>query len=116
MSTSITAPAAPFSPPPTLKAAAPERAAAATTVTPPPSAAATASRGQQQAALTQLLAKYTYDQSQSVDARTLASIGKQISVAAAALGQHVALPHGAGRPAASAKAAAPTPGKVNVTA
>ena len=47
---------------------------------------------QQKAALSQLLTKYSYDQSHGVDANTIAALGKKIQVAAKALGQHVTLP------------------------
>jgi hypothetical protein len=84
----------------------------------PSAASAAASRGQQQAALNQLLAKYTYDQSQGADTRILSAIGKQIIAAAKTLGQHVTLPRG---PASSGPhPTTPTAGaaaaKVNVTA
>jgi hypothetical protein len=68
-------------PPP--KAAAPETSSAAPD---------TVSRGQQQAALNQLLVKYTYDQSHSADTQVLSALGKQITAAAKLLGQHVTLP------------------------
>jgi hypothetical protein len=81
---------------------------------PAPSGSAGASTTQQQAALKQLQAKYVYDQTHGVDARTISALGKQILAAAKALGQTVTLPPA---PASSAAAPAATaPGKVNVTA
>lgn len=73
----------------------------------------TVSRGQQQAALSQLLVKYTYDQSHDVDAQVLSALGKQITAAAKLLGQHVTLPQAP--PGAAAKPA-PEADKVDVTA
>jgi hypothetical protein len=49
---------------------------------------------QQQAALRQLLTKYTYDQTHGTDAATLSALRRQITAAAKALGQHVTLPQG----------------------
>ena len=68
---------------------------------------------QQQAALRQLLAKYTYDQARGTDQTTLANLGKQILAAAKALGQHVTLPR-----ASSPTETAPTSqsSKLSVTA
>jgi hypothetical protein len=59
----------------------------------PSVASADASRSKQQAALTQMLVKYTYDQSHGMDPTTLSALGKQFTAAAKALGQHVSLPH-----------------------
>jgi hypothetical protein len=84
----------------------------------PSAASAAASRGQQQAALNQLLAKYTYDQSQGADTRILSALGKQIMAAAKALGQHVTLPSapaGSG-PHPTTQTAGAAAEKVNVTA
>jgi hypothetical protein len=89
---------------------------------PPPKAAApgqsaaapdTVSRGQQQAALSQLLVKYTYDQSHGAGAQVLSALGKQITAAAKLLGQDVTLPQAP--PGAAAKPA-PEADKVDVTA
>ncbi len=69
-----------------------------------------------------MLAKYAYDQSHGVDGHTLSALGKQITAAAKALGQHVTLPNapanpGQGTATDSAQSTAPTgPGRVNVTA
>ena len=86
----------------------------------PSAASAAASRAPQQAALQQLLVKYSYDISQGVDARILAALGRQITAAAKALGQHVTLPHAPASPGAGARTqaagSAPQLGKVNVTA
>jgi hypothetical protein len=104
-------------PPP--EAAAQKQAVTATLAAQPSAASATASRGPQQAALQQLLVKYSYDLSQGANARILSALGKQITAAAKALGQHVTLPH----PPASSGASSPTQtvgsvaaGKINVTA
>jgi hypothetical protein len=50
------------------------------------------STAQQQAALNRLLAKYKADLSRGQSASALASLGRQITAAAKALGQHVSLP------------------------
>ena len=50
------------------------------------------STAQQQAALNRLLAKYKADLSRGEAASALASLGRQITAAAKALGQHVSLP------------------------
>lgn len=65
----------------------------------------------QQAALRQLLNRYTYDQSHGADPAALARLGRQITSAAKALGQHVTLPKA---PAEQASAAPKS--KVDVTA
>lgn len=65
----------------------------------------------QQAALRQLLNRYTYDLSHGADAAALVKLGRQITSAAKALGQHVTLPTA---PAAQAPAAPKS--KVDVTA
>jgi hypothetical protein len=70
---------------------------------PPPSAATGGSQSHQQAAISQMLVKYAYEQSRGTDTMTLSALGKQITAAAKALGQHVTLPR------------APS-GKFNVTA
>ncbi|HEX3401527.1 MAG TPA: hypothetical protein VHT74_14485 [Acetobacteraceae bacterium] len=90
-------------------AAAPAATLAPSGTAMPPAPAATASRGQQQATLTRMLAKYSYDQSRGGDPAALSSLGKQITAAAKALGQHVTLPR-------APASAAPETGKVNVTA
>ena len=74
-------------------------------------ASTSTSTGQQQAALRQLLTRYAYDQSQGLDAAALAKLGRQITSAAKALGQHVTLPH-----APAAQVPATPTGKVDVTA
>ena len=66
---------------------------------------------QQQAALRQMLSQYSYDQSHGTDATTLAKLGRKITAAAKALGQHVTLPMAPAGEQSSASAK----GKVNVT-
>ena len=102
-------------PPP--EAAAAKKVAGATVAAQSSAAPSATSSAQQQAALNQLLVKYTRDQAQGADPRILSALGKQITAAAKALGQHVTLPHappGSGaRPAAQGAA---TAAKINVTA
>jgi hypothetical protein len=60
-----------------------------------------------------MLAKYAYDQSSGSDPGVLSALGKQITAAAKAMGQHATLPRGsppAPPPVSKAQ------GKVNVTA
>ena len=78
------------------------------------STSAATNTAQRQAALRQMLAKYAYDQSHGIDAGTLAKLGRQITTAAKALGQHVTLPQAA--TAAPAQIAVAPKGKINVTA
>jgi hypothetical protein len=91
---------------------------ASTTVATQSSAASSAtSSAQQQAALNQMLVKYTRDQAEDADPQILSALGKQITAAAKALGQHVTLPHAPpGSTAGSATQGAPTAAKINVTA
>jgi hypothetical protein len=86
-------------------AAKPPTALAPPPKAPPPSGAAAAggSKSHQQAAISQMLVKYAYEQSRGANTMTLSALGKQITAAAKALGQHVTLPQ------------APA-GKFNVTA
>ena len=103
---------------PPTKAGAPEKAASTAVAAQPSAASAAASRSQQQAALNRLLVKYTHDQSQGADTRTLSALGKQIMAAAKALGQHVTLPSapaGSG-PHPTTQTAGAAAEKVNVTA
>jgi hypothetical protein len=79
-------------------------AAAATATT-------SATIAQRQAALRQLLTRYAYDQSHGTDAAALAKLGRQITSAAKALGQHVTLPS-----VSAARASAAPKSKVDVTA
>ena len=99
------------------EAAAAKKVAGATVAAQSSAAPSATSSAQQQAALNQLLVKYTRDQAQGADPRILSALGKQITAAAKALGQHVTLPHappGSGaRPAAQGAA---TAAKINVTA
>jgi hypothetical protein len=69
---------------------------------------AAAGTQQQQAALRQLLAKYTYDQARGTDQGTLSNLGKQIQAAAKALGQHVTLPRAPSSTAPSSTAPSST--------
>ncbi|HTI81559.1 MAG TPA: hypothetical protein VL614_14010 [Acetobacteraceae bacterium] len=85
--------------PPSTKAAAQATASVSTTV------------AQKQAALRQLLNRYTYDLSHGSDAAALAKLGRQITSAAKALGQHVTLPT-----APTTQASAAPKSKVDVTA
>ena len=96
--------ATPLATPPTAKAAAAKAAAQA------PASTGT-SAAQQQAALRQLLTRYAYDQSRGMDTAALAKLGRQITSAAKALGQHVTLPH-----APATEVPATSKGKVDVTA
>jgi hypothetical protein len=78
---------------------------------------AAASSAQENAALNQLMSKYKQDLARGAAANTLASLSRQITVAATAAGQHVTLP----RAPATASVAPPSNtssqvGKVNVTA
>lgn len=102
-------------PPEAVQAAQPasaKGAAPASAPAPAPVKASTStSTAQQQAALRQLLTRYTYDQSHGVDAATLTKLGRQITSAAKALGQHVTLPR-----APAAQAPATPKSKVDVTA
>jgi len=96
-------------------------AAAATAAQPAAaSSSAAALKRQQQGALNRLLTKYSADLSQGAAANTLSAIGKQIATAAQALGQHVTLPRAAASSGAvsapPAAVAAPSTGKVNLTA
>jgi hypothetical protein len=102
------------------EAAAPEKGSTTKTRAQPSAATTAGSSAQQQAALNKMLATYARDISRGVDAGTVSNLGKQIMVAAKALGQHVTLPHApAGSGAASATTASSAPpakGVVNVTA
>lgn len=107
------APAA--APPPEV--ATPAKSAPAKAPAQPPAAATAGSSAQQQAALNQMLSTYARDLSHGADARTITALGKKITAAAKALGQHVTLPHAhASAGATSAPGATPAKGKVNVTA
>jgi hypothetical protein len=102
-------------PPPAAAVA--KKAASATVATQSSAATSATSSAQQQAALNQLLVKYTRDQAQRADPRILSALGKQITAAAKALGQHVTLPHAP--PSSGARPAtqgATTTAKINVTA
>ena len=96
---------------PPRSSAAPAKPAGRAPAAQPPAASAAASKSQQQAALTRLLAKYSYDQSRGTNAGTLSALAKQIVAAAKALGQHVTLPR-----AATPAGTATTAGRVNITA
>jgi hypothetical protein len=101
---------------PPATAAAP-KAASAPVATQPSAASSVGSSGKQEAALNQLLVKYSRDQALGADTQVLSALGKQITAAAKALGQHVTLPH-----APSSSGARPaTPGatamaKIDLTA
>ena len=82
-------------------------------------ASAAGSRAQQLAALNRMSTTYTRDQSHGTDARALAALGKRITAAAKALGQHVTLPRtptNAGAASATAEVnGAADKAKINVT-
>ena len=102
-------------PPP--EAAAAKKVASATVAAQSSAASSATSSAQQQAALNQLLVRYTRDQAQGADPRILSALGKQITAAAKALGQHVTLPHAPpGSGARPATQGAATAAKINVTA
>jgi len=66
-----------------------------------------------------MLATYARDQRHGVDPATLSALGKQITAAAKALGQHVTLPRAAtngGASTASSPTNGATDGKLHVTA
>jgi len=114
----VTAQVAAAAPPPTV--AAPTKAGGTKAVAPSPSQTV-ADTAHQQAALRQLLTKYSYDQAHGIDATTLSNLGKQIMAAAKALGQHVTLPHaqaasGGGEATSSTASSVPQKGRVRVTA
>lgn len=110
---------------PSLAAAPPAKVSGAKAVAPAPvtsASSSSSSTSQQQAALRQLLAKYTAALSHGSDPATLSALGRQIAAAAKALGQHVTLPHApavSSDETATANAAANSvaeKGKVNVLA
>lgn len=80
----------------------------------PSAASAAGSSAQQHAALNQMLAKYTRDQTRGTDAGSLSNLGAQIMAAAKAIGQHVTLPHAPASPGAASATAAAS-GRVDMT-
>ena len=64
--------------------------------TPAPTQSSAASNAAAQASLSRLLAKYKTEISSNPSGQDLASLGRQITAAAKALGQHVTLPKASG--------------------
>jgi hypothetical protein len=109
-----------ISKPPPEATAKPARAPSDKAAAQPSAASSAGSSAQQQAALNRMLVTYARDQLHGADPRILSALGKQILIAAKALGQNVVLPRApAGSGAASATPAAipaAEKGKVSVTA
>ena len=97
-----------------------EQVAAVPPVTQSAAAAGSGSKAQQQAALNRMLVKYTRDQAEGANGRTLSALGKQIMTAAKALGQNVTLPHATANAEAGSAApiagAAPKMARIDLTA
>jgi hypothetical protein len=106
--------------PPPEATAKPTRAPSDKTAAQPSAAPSAGASLQQQAALNRMLVTYARDQLHGADPRILSALGKQILVAAKALGQHVTLPRAPASSVATSATPAATPaaekGKVNVTA